>query len=88
MSSVAIRTGRSFALAKVVTVNPLYISRFSDVGTELGIMFIKAGCRCGTCDSCMEMAPKYVSLIAVLSQNCHCQTPFAHRDVSVLSLAL
>lgn len=34
--SVVIRAGRSFPLAKVVVINPLYINRFSDVGTELG----------------------------------------------------
>lgn len=74
VSCVVIRTGRSFALAKVVVINPLYVNRFSDVCTDLGIVFIKAGCLCGTCDWCMGTAPKYVSLIAALSQNCHCQT--------------
>lgn len=48
--AVVIRTGRSFALAKVVVINPLYINRFSDAGAELGIVFIRAGCLCGTCD--------------------------------------
>lgn len=50
MRVVVIRRGRNFALAKVVVINPLYIKKFSDFVAELGIVFIKAGFLCGTCD--------------------------------------